>query len=256
MIRSPEKPRVVIFASGPLGRQVADFALGYDRSSVSGIVTLSGDPHTEGLDAELSRDCVVHYDATRTDSTASLIKGLGGNIFVLAWWPILLPALFLELGQRTTLNLHPSLLPFGRGKDPNFWALVEQSPFGVTMHHVTSAIDGGDIAFQREISYGWADNGKTLYESALREMFSLFCESYPRILCFDIPQVPQQAAKARVHYRRELDKSSQIVIDESYTARQLFNLLRARTFEPHPACRFVDDGATYEVRISISKVEE
>jgi methionyl-tRNA formyltransferase len=93
----------------------------------------------------------IAYEANDISHTAAAIRALRGNIFLLAWWPLILKREFLALGQDVTLNLHPSLLPHARGKDPNFWTIVEECPFGVSIHHVTPDIDAGDIAFQREI---------------------------------------------------------------------------------------------------------
>jgi methionyl-tRNA formyltransferase len=160
---------------------------------------------------------------------------------------------FLNLGQRITLNLHPSLLPHCRGKDPNFWTIVEGRPFGVSIHHVVAEIDAGDIAFQREISHDWEDTGKTLYRKAEHTIVELFADAYPRIVNFDVPRHPQATASGSFHMRKELDPRSLIDLDRQYTAREILNLLRARTFEPHPACRFVDGGETYEVRVSIRR---
>ncbi len=247
-------PRVIFFADGPIGRRVVQFALDYDRDVVRGIITRAGDEQV-GDPAGASKGIVscIEFNASDPDETCRRIRLLNGNIVILAWWPYVLKPQFLHLGQTVTLNLHPSLLPCGRGKDPNFWAIVEGSPFGVTIHHVVAEIDGGDIAFQREIAHGWEDTGKTLYEKAAKGIIELFCECYPRIIAFDIPRQAQQHSSGSFHRRSELDARSLIALDHTYTAREILNLLRARTFEPHPACRFVDGDSTYEARITIRK---
>lgn len=98
------------------------------------------------------------------------------------------------------LNTHPSLLPYCRGKDPNFWAIVESVPFGVTLHHVNAAIDAGEIAFQKEIPVSWSDTGGTLYHKALTEMVELFAEALPTIVHGEIPRIPQSDVGS-LHYR-------------------------------------------------------
>src|SRR6266480_5194701 len=123
---------------------------------------------------------------------ATRIRALDAEIVILAWWPHILKGELLDLGQRLMLNLHPSLLPHGRGKDPNFWAIVEERPFGVTIHHVDAGIDAGEIAFQREIPHGWEDTGKTLYEKAIAALVDLFCANYPRIAACDVPRIAQE----------------------------------------------------------------
>jgi len=177
------------------------------------------------------------------------------DVVLLAWWPDLVRLPFLQAGQRFTLNLHPSLLPHGRGKDPNFWALVEGSPFGVTIHHVDESVDGGAIAFQREVSIDWTDTGATLYAKAQRAIISLVADSLDAILALDIPRIEQDTTIGSFHRRAELVLASLIDLDQHYTGRDLLNLLRARTFRPHSGCRFVEDGDRYEVRVEIQRIK-
>ena len=251
------EPRVVLFAYGPVGREVMQIALDCGAAHVAGIVVLPGDMQTAETMARRSLSSpVIAFDSRHPDVAAGKIRALQADIVILAWWPHILKDELLDLGQRLLLNLHPSFLPHGRGKDPNFWAIVEQRPFGVTIHHVDAGIDAGDIAFQRKIPHGWEDTGKTLYEKATAAVVDLFRESYPRIVAFDVPRIPQDRAAATFHRRRELDPRSRIDLDRTCTARELLNVLRARTFEPFPGCRFVEGGATYEVRVSVRKVHE
>lgn len=176
------------------------------------------------------------------------------DLGILAWWPFILKADQITRAATGYLNFHPSFLPYGRGKNPNFWALVDQTPFGVTLQWVDETIDGGDIAFQREIETGWLDTGKTLYEKALAEIVELFRENFQQIVTGDIPRRPQPEGFV-THYMKELDPASALDLNKSVITRDLLNLLRARTFPPHAACHFTDEnGEKYEVRIEITKI--
>lgn len=241
--------KVVLFADGVVGRDAVRVSLDFDPDSVAGVVCLPG---RKLFDDRVTR----HVEFVNADvrSTAEKIKALNGDVFILAWWPIVLAPTFLLLGQSMTLNMHPSLLPHCRGKDPNFWTLRDELPFGVTIHHVDAGIDTGDIAFQRALPYGWTDDGQTLYERACGEMVDLYRAIYPRIVGGDVPRIKQSPDLGNFHRRRDLDEASKIDLDANYTARQLLNLLRARTFPPHPACHFSDrDGKIFEVRVSITE---
>lgn len=46
------------------------------------------------------------------------------------------------------LNLHNGFLPWNRGANPNIWPLVDGSPAGVTLHHMTAHLDGGPLVCQ------------------------------------------------------------------------------------------------------------
>jgi methionyl-tRNA formyltransferase len=153
------------------------------------------------------------------------------------------------------LNFHNSLLPHNRGKHPNFWSLVEGRPYGVTLQFADIGVDTGAIAFQAEVPATWADTGGSLYTRGQAAIVQLFRDSWPRIREGDIPRVCQDPHGGSFHRARELEAASRIDLDAPTTARQLLNVLRARTFPPHPAARFEDNGIAYEVRVDIHQVE-
>ena len=182
-------------------------------------------------------------------------EGLTFDLGLLAWWPTLIKPVLINCAVHGFINFHPSLLPHNRGKHYNFWALAEGEPFGVTLHFVDEGVDSGDIVVQQEIAYDWTDTGGTLYRKAQREMVQLFCETYPMFRILDIPRKAQNLSEGSFHLAKELDQASHIDLEREYKARQLLNLLRARTFSGHPACWFEDKGEKYEVRIDIKRID-
>ena len=67
---------------------------------------------------------------------------------------------------------------------------------------------------------------------------------------------PQDLSKGSFHHSSELISASHIKLDNLYTARNLLNMLRAKTFEGYSGCWFEDDGERYEVTISIKRVDK
>ena len=55
------------------------------------------------------------------------------------------------------------------------------------------------------------------------------------------------------HYAKEIDPASEIDLEKEYKAKELLNLLRARTFPPYPSCYFYYNGERYCVTVSIKK---
>ena len=151
------------------------------------------------------------------------------------------------------LSIRPSFLAYNRGKHPNFWSLVTNTPAGVTLHQVDQGIDSGRILAQKIIPTSWVDDGETLYQKSLIAMFDLFVEFYPilRTEVFDSYIQPQGVGS--YHKASDIDTASQLVLDSSTTVRDLLNRLRARTFSGHPSCTFTDDGIDYEVTIRIKR---
>jgi len=177
------------------------------------------------------------------------------DLAILVWWPRIVPRELLAVPRLGFLNCHPSLLPHNRGKHYNFWAIVEGAPYGVTIHWADERVDGGDIAFQRPIETTWEDTGETLFYKARAVLVDLLAENYDRIARGDIPRIPQESGTGSFHRASEIDAASRIDLDASYRARDLLNLLRARTFPPYPAAWFMDDGDRYEVRVRIERTK-
>ena len=177
---------------------------------------------------------------------------------ILAWWPKIVPKAVFDIPAQGFINTHPSFLPWNRGKHYNFWALVELAPFGVSLHRVTENVDAGRVIAQKSIDYDWTDNGESLYQRAQNEMTSLFLEVWPELRAGKLIEPTDKENSepvGSVHYAEELDRASNISLDSSYLARDLLNLLRARTFPPHPGCWFEDEGEFFQVRIEIERIK-
>lgn len=194
--------------------------------------------------------CAVFESADQICATAGQLEI---DLGVLAWWPTIIKNPLIDLPRMGFINTHPSMLPYNRGRHYNFWALVEQAPFGVSLHMVDEGVDSGDVVAQQQIPYGWEDNGESLYRLAQKSTIELFQETYPSIRELEFRRIPQDPSLGSFHRAAELDPASEIKLDDSYVARDLLNLLRARTFAGHPSCWFREGDEEFEVRIEIRK---
>lgn len=197
---------------------------------------------------------VIEVSQINAESAPTLLGGV--DFLILAWWPKILPKSFIDIPRHGVVNFHPSLLPHNRGKHYNFWTIVEDSPFGVSIHLVNEAIDQGDILFQASIAKTWEDTGGSLYVAAKREMVALFKRHYEDLVHGSYVPTQQDLSTGSFHLARELEPASEVFLDKQYQGRELLNLLRARTFPGKPSCYFHDGGKKYEVRISIEEVKD
>lgn len=250
---SKTRARWAIFADGQVGIEILKILKDGLRSDVVAVITVPGTACSAAAHGSFPGACELFADDLRHESGRARLKSAGADLFFLAWWPFVLKSDILDLGQKYTLNTHPSLLPHGRGKDPNFWCLVEQRPIGVSLHHVASAIDAGDIAFQRELTATWEDTGETIYFRSQQALIDLFADVMFQLSSLEIPRIRQRLEDGSYHRRDELEPASAIKLDQKYIARDMLNLLRARTFKGHPACRFSDGENQYEVTVKITR---
>lgn len=241
--------RLVLLADGAVGEKIARFLIKSYSDDLALIVTTQINNIYREAENKGVHVCVF-------DSERNVLDRLDGSVDlgVLAWWPKILKSPLLDAPRLGFVNTHPSLLPHNRGKHYNFWALVEQAPFGVTLHRVDSKVDTGDIVAQTTIEYDWCDTGETLYNKAQAALLELFCKTYPVLRTGQFESKPQNAEEGSFHRASELESASKIDLNANYRAGDLFNLLRARTFAGHPGCWFEDAGNRYEISINIRKV--
>lgn len=163
----------------------------------------------------------------------------------------ILPAPVLNLFAVGIANLHLSLLPHGRGSQPNAWAIAERQPAGVTLHLIERGVDSGAILAQRPVEIKATDNAKDLYTRLLDAGRVLLRDAVPAWLAGKLMAVGQAPGPAP---RRDRDlESLRVDPDQMYTGRQLIDLLRARTFPPYPGALYEVDGKKLRVRIEIEE---
>lgn len=235
---------------GQVGNDIALWLMEHYRDDIGAVVTVGENPV---YIASRALDIPTFVYESEPLLLTELSRLPRCDLGMLVWWPKLISPKLMGLTSQGFINTHPSLLPYNRGKHYNFWALVGQCPFGVSLHYVDEGIDSGDIVAQTPISYGWEDTGETLHLKASQGIIQLFKATYPNIRSLELNRTKQDLSKGSVHYAKEIDAASQIVLDKSYNARELINLLRARTFPGHPACWFDDNGANYEITVNIKR---
>ena len=245
--------RTVLFAHGPVGYQIVKFFLKEHHNDLRMLVTVD-ENYIYELGVENGIEVFLYDEAEQRLLAEDVVFDLG----FLAWWPKILKAPLLNKAQLGFINTHPSLLPYGRGKFPAFWAIYEGTPYGVSLHMVDEGIDTGDLIATKKIPYDLCDTGRTLYDKSLTAIVDLVKETYP-IIGENVRElsVKQPAEVGSFHYARDIEPVTRIDVNKEYLASELISLMRARNFgEDFPACSIDVGGEIYHVRLSITKAPE
>lgn len=117
---------------------------------------------------------------------------------------ILKPSI-LDCFEDRAFNLHISLLPWNRGAHPNFWALFDGTPSGVTIHHIDAGIDTGPIAFQKAAQFDWKNETlRTSHGKLIGIMEELFIEKWGLLKANLVPKEYQEK-EGSLHRKRDLE---------------------------------------------------
>jgi methionyl-tRNA formyltransferase len=187
--------------------------------------------------------------------TLDFLKSLSIDLVILAWWPYIIKETLFDISRMGFLNTHPSLLPYNRGKHYYFWNLVEDVPFGVTLHWVDKNIDSGDIAFQSKLEKSWEDTGFSLRERSREGIIALFEKNITAIISGKIPRIKQDLEKGSFHLGKEIENFSEIDLEKNYSGKELINLVRGRSGFTAGGTWFKVGNQKYEVTLLIKEVE-
>lgn len=245
--------RVLIFANGPVGASLTAWLRESGADIVGAVLhpaarRSAGDALLEALDLPKYR--IFDGSTLQSPETLAAITALAPDLGVSLYFGYILRRPLLDLFPRGVVNLHPSLLPHGRGAYPNVWAIVDGTPAGVTLHWVDEGVDTGDIAAQREVPVDPWDTGESLYRKLSAAAQALFRDAWPALVADTLPRTPQPPGPHRAHRVKDVAAIDAIDLDAPTTARALLDVLRARTFPPYAGAYFrTDDGRRVEVRV-------
>ncbi|WP_417559080.1 formyltransferase family protein [Mesoflavibacter zeaxanthinifaciens] len=168
-------------------------------------------------------------------------------------FPYIIPTEFLELPTIGFLNLHPAYLPYNKGWHTPSWAIIDETPYGATLHFMTEKLDEGNIIHQKEIEVKPSDTAHTLYKRVMKVEEEVFCEAFESLKNLN-PKSIQQTHVGTNHSKKDLKNIQEIDLNKSYSGKELVNLLRGLTTNKiEEAAYFKEDGDTYHIQVNISK---
>lgn len=164
------------------------------------------------------------------------LRGLSADLIVSAGCSRILPADVLRAPGRAAVNLHPSRLPRVRGRNPWFWTLASgETEAAATAHHMTDAVDAGDIVLQVPVPIEPDETASSLRHKTTVESLRLV----PRLVDLasrgQVPRTPQDLAAGSV-FGEPTDQDR--TIDWSTPSDAVHRIIRASLVSPGAITRF------------------
>ncbi|MBA3644027.1 MAG: hypothetical protein H0W59_08180 [Chloroflexia bacterium] len=134
-----------------------------------------------------------------TAATVATITGLRPDLIVVACFPWRLPVALLALPRFGAVNVHPSLLPVGRGPEPVFWTLRRgERQTGVTLHQIDAGFDTGPVLARATLPVPFGVRAPALEQQLMALGGDLLVDVLPRFEEGSIAPIPQDASAATV----------------------------------------------------------
>jgi len=181
------------------------------------------------------------------------IKNLELDYLICIHFPMIIPQEILDSVKFGVLNLHPAYLPYNRGWHTSTWSILEDTPYGATLHFMDKSIDTGDIINQKKIIKLPTDTGDTLYKKALELEKNLFQESWLNIINNKITRIPQQIHQGTFHKKQDITPIQHLNLNKIVKTEDFILLLKALTTNTlNDAAYFIKDGVKYYIQIKIT----
>jgi methionyl-tRNA formyltransferase len=257
------KKFILLFINGELGLELTEYVLSDPDSEISGIVLNSEKKRSSDYLTIIEEIRLKHQ---RNFPVLTFEKGLWSseqfnsvlaftNLGVVALFGHLIPQEIISKLSPSLVNLHPSLLPLGRGADPVAWAIIEGEKQGATIHVVEETLDTGPIILQTEIPTSFGMSSGQIYRLASEELLNLykkFHEIWP-----ETPTFREQVGRQTNHTSSELESLRKEILFGSQSTENILKVVQALSFNDGRAMRIrVKSGETWEIRLTARQIRE
>jgi len=248
---------MIFFISDFVGRELILFIIKKFKKDIKIVVVDTKDKLTIAfLKKNLQKSKIIIWDNNNNSKAIKELEKIKPEKIFLLWWPYILNKRILIIPKYETINIHPSYLPFYKGKDPNFWALINNGPYGVSIHKVTSKIDSGDILFRKKITnIDFSYDAKKLYELNKKKIIILFKNSYKILRKNEITKGIPNKIVGRTNKRKNMIKKAKLDLKKYYKGENIINLLRAKNFKPHEGIIFKKNKKEFSININIKLIK-
>jgi methionyl-tRNA formyltransferase len=143
--------KVVIFAHSFVGLEIIKYFIEHYSDDLLQVVVMQkeSDIYT------YAKNNKIKVSIYGSNEYVNFISSNEFDTGFLIWWPKIISKELLTKAKNGFINTHPSFLPFCKGKHYNFWTLVKNCKFGVTLHYVDEGIDTGDIICIKEFDFNF-----------------------------------------------------------------------------------------------------
>jgi methionyl-tRNA formyltransferase len=250
-----EAIRVVLCGDRALAVSALRMLLDAPGTEVVGLAVSAADraSHADELRALVGPAATVLVgDELRSDEGSARLAELQPDVILSVHFPYLVPQAVLDLPTIGAYNLHPALLPHGRGWHTVSWALLESTPVGCTLHRMTAELDRGPIVAQREVEPTALETAHALYQRVLAAEGELLAELWPEVRRWPELERPQPEGGPPARSARELlaHPDRDLTGRDHWATDELVRALRAFTTSDPSEAMWVDvDGERWIVRL-------
>lgn len=150
-------------------------------------------------------------------------------LFIIGWHKIVTKEVIDSASY--CMGMHTSLLPIDRGSAPVNWQIIrKESKGGITLFHLDTGVDTGDIIAQKKFKILRSHNCKDVHERSILGAIKILRDQWGNFKKEEIKRIPQINSEASFNTRRN---SKDGKIEWTKSSIDIDALIKATTY-PYP----------------------
>jgi methionyl-tRNA formyltransferase len=181
-----------------------------------------------------------------------ILKNSNLDILFIIGWHRIVPQEVLDTAK-IRIGIHSSLLPKDRGSSPINWQIIRGDKIGgVTLFHLTTGVDAGEIIDQEKYEIKFNDDVREVYFKATSSSINLLEKNWNQFHNKKIHSLPQNEGEITLNDRR---KPGDGRINWLKNSTDCHNWIRSLTF-PYPgAFTFWNNQKIFVWKSQLSNIE-
>jgi methionyl-tRNA formyltransferase len=256
--------RVAVFANGGLGKEIIKRVIAHPNLELRAVVLNSPEKKSieyKGEVLDLVKDFGPDFniyewavDLNTDENYLNTLKECEIGISVL--FGHVIPKHIIEIFNDKIINLHPSLLPHGKGSDPVPWGILLGYNQGASIHTVTEKLDSGMILSQQLIESDIGMNAGEVYQKCIDSLLYQFDLIIDKVISKNFTLKPQDDLHAVPKMSFELKKLQIIEASEISNLESFIRRIQALTYSDGRRPKFRDkQGNIWTINLKLMKDE-
>jgi len=219
--------------------------------TISGLVTLPFQQEKRGSDyRNLTPFCNennIPFFKTKninSNETKDWLKDINPDVIFILGWSQIFDEELIDLPRKYIIGSHPSDLPYGAGRAPVVWTILEDlRKTAVSFFKITKEVDAGNLVLQKHFNIPERADSTLLYDLVAENLADGFVEVFNQIESNVLSEKKQDMSRRIVRKKRVFDDG---LLYFNKTAVEIDRLIRAAT-EPYPAAFSFYNGEVYSI---------
>ena len=218
---------------------------------IAGLVTLDFQQQERGSDYRnlvpfCEENDIPFFKTKNINSikTKDWLKSINPDVIFILGWSQILDVELIDLPKKYIIGSHPSDLPYGAGRAPVVWTILEElKKSAVSFFKISKEVDAGNLVLQKHFQIPERSDSTLLYNLVAMNLSEGFVEVYQRIISNTLLEKKQDMSRRTVRRKRVFEDG---LLHFNKSATEIDRLIKA-TSEPYPAAFSFYNGKRYSV---------